>query len=446
MSWFRKKDSSAIPPVSSEPARSGYLGAGAGMPTQRGPSPGPTSRSYNPPPSFANNDPYGQYQGYQGTGGQSAQVNGLDGPVGAANPVPSRERYHRNQPVGDPYSHGRRNLDQDRAELFSGYDPEKHKVSGKFTDGPAPRDFPEAMAPGVDEDDEVEGIKKQTRALKQDSAVSTRNALRIAREAEETARNTLTRLGDQSGEYSKFIETFSCFHSSVSEKLANTERHLDISKGYVNRVEDKQDELKQLNRSIFRPVIVFNKDGKRLAQENKLLQRHEEEREEHEKAMRDIRESNNRIGQAQAYRGDDDEEDSIGGGSGGGSGRFKTADALAKKKEARKRFQFEANASDDEIEDEIDDNLDEIGDMAKRLKALGTAMGQELDNQNTRLERLDNKTSNLDNKLHLGIRRVRHYCNHQLSKLMSNSVRKILLSIDFHAYNFYLYPNISHIY
>jgi hypothetical protein len=39
----------------------------------------------------------------------------------------------------------------------------------------------------------------QTRYVKQESVNSTRNALRLAREAEETARGTLGRLGDQSG-------------------------------------------------------------------------------------------------------------------------------------------------------------------------------------------------------------------------------------------------------
>jgi protein transport protein SEC9 len=193
-----------------------------------------------------------------------------------------------------------------------------------------------------------------------------------------------------------------------TEKLANTERHLDISKGHVNRVEDKQDELKQLNRSIFRPVITFNKEGKRAAQEAKLLRRHEDEREEHEKAVADTRESHNRIGKAQTYgRGGDDDDDDDEGIGGYGSGRFKPPADQARRKEERKRYQFEATASDDELEDELDDNLGEIGDVAKRLKALGTAMGQELDNQNVRLKDLDGKTGNLDQKLFKGTRRVR---------------------------------------
>ena len=51
----------------------------------------------------------------------------------------------------------------------------------------------------TEEDQEVEGIKQQMRFTKQESLASTRNAVRIAREAEETARATLDKLGEQSG-------------------------------------------------------------------------------------------------------------------------------------------------------------------------------------------------------------------------------------------------------
>ena len=88
--------------------------------------------------------------------------------------------------------------------------------------------------------------------------------------------------------------------------------------------------------------------------------------------------------------------------------RTKTATQQALQKEQRKRYQFEATASDDEMEDELDDNLDEISDVTKRLKALGSAMGQELDKQNGRIERIEEKTVNLDNKVFRNTERVRH--------------------------------------
>lgn len=185
-----------------------------------------------------------------------------------------------------------------------------------------------------------------------------------------------------------------------TEKLANTERHLDVAKGHAQRAEDKTDELKQLNKSIFRPVITWNKDAKRAAQEAKVQARYEEEKDEREKAMMDIRETQNRLGKATSY-GVDNSEELLGG------RRNLTATQQAARKEQRKRFQFEATASDDELEDELDNNLDEIGDAVKRLKALGMTMGQELDSQNTRIERIDGKTGGLDNRLFRNTERVR---------------------------------------
>jgi hypothetical protein len=43
------------------------------------------------------------------------------------------------------------------------------------------------------------------------------------------------------------------------ERIANSERYLDMAKANNQRAEDKAGELKQLNRSIFRPVVVWNK-------------------------------------------------------------------------------------------------------------------------------------------------------------------------------------------
>ena len=104
------------------------------------------------------------------------------------------DKYRRNASVGDVYSRGEAQLQQDRNELFAGYNPTK-SGSGRFFDGPS---LPE-KAPGEENEEDIEGIKQQTRFVKQESVASTRNALRLAQEAEETALNTVNRLGDQSG-------------------------------------------------------------------------------------------------------------------------------------------------------------------------------------------------------------------------------------------------------
>ena len=190
----------------------------------------------------------------------------------------------------------------------------------------------------------------------------------------------------------------------IAEKLANTERHLDVAKGHSARADDNTDELKKLNRSIFRPVVGFNKEAKRAAQEAKVQARYDEERDAREKTMMDIRESKNRLGRAATYgrSGDDEEEGILGGDGVDVRNKYKTA----QRKEQRKRYQFDATASDDELEDELDNNLEEIGDVTKRLKALGMAMGEELDKQNARIEVIDGKTVGVEERLRLNTHRV----------------------------------------
>ncbi len=177
---------------------------------------------------------------------------------------------------------------------------------------------------------------------------------------------------------------------------------MDVSKGYSLRAEDKTDELKKLNRSIFRPAITFNKDAKRAAQEAKIQARYDEERDEREKAMGDIRDTQDRLGRAATYgaRGGDEE------GIGGGSGRYRTQAELQIRKNQRAKYQFEADEEDDQLEDELDDNLDEIMDVTKRLKALGSAMSSELDTQNERITRITDKTDKLDNHIFKNTTRV----------------------------------------
>ncbi|KAI0322713.1 protein transporter SEC9 [Amylostereum chailletii] len=373
MSWFNKrKERNLIPPIESA-APSSAAGSRVNSSSPRPPVRS-TAATYVP---SRDGDPYNSY---------SSQVATAPSPESSA----LLDKYQRNKPVGDMYSRGQGNLDQDRNELFSGFNPEK-AGTGRFTDGPGLGREP---PPGEENDEDTEGIKQQTRFLKQDSVNSTRNALMLARQAEETARSTIGRLGDQ------------------SDKLANTERHLDISKGHSQKAEDRTDELKQLNRSIFRPVITFNKDAKRAAKEAEIQQRYEDERDEREKAMMDIRETQNRLGRATTYGQD---EEGIG-------RRGKTGTQQAVRQEQRKRYQFEATASDDEMEDELDDNLDEISEMTKRLKALGSAMGQELDNQNSRIGRIEEKTVNLDNRVFRNTEKVSPVCRLGTRYLLLTSI------------------------
>ncbi|KZO91210.1 hypothetical protein CALVIDRAFT_568471 [Calocera viscosa TUFC12733] len=364
MSWF-KKNKPLIPPVEDSHEYNPRRG--------QGPAGGPTD----------SNQPAGNgyYRPSNATYNASRDRDLYSTPSA---PPASSEPYTRRQIGLDPYKlQGRHpeGVEQDRNELFSGYDPKAAKQKARSYprditsgDGDGDDDQEQAQAQ-VDSEEEIEAIKKDLRWTKQETVGSSRNALRLAREAEETARNTLLKLGDQ------------------SEKLADTERHLDIAKAHTNRAEDATNELKQLNRSIFRPVITFNKRGKREAEAARIEARHAEEREDREKAMADVRDTQIRVGRAVTYGQTTEEQIQ--------------RKANRVRGDGRKRFQFEATESDEELEDELDDNLDEIGDVAKRLKALALAQGQEVDKQNDVLTGLSTKTELLNTKIDRGTERLK---------------------------------------
>ena len=169
MPLFKRKPDSLIPPVQSELASPG---------ASRGPS-----RSTSSLPSYRSN--------------ASTYVPSRDGrdPYNTtAKSKPQNDDYE--SPVVKPSTGDTQaQLDRARGELFAGYNPER-VGSGRFFDGP---EIGRGPLPGEENEEDVEGIKQQTRFLKQESVNSTRNALRMAREAEETARGTLGRLADQSG-------------------------------------------------------------------------------------------------------------------------------------------------------------------------------------------------------------------------------------------------------
>lgn len=177
MSFFKRKDKNIIPPVQSESASRDELFGSRSNSTTTLPSYRSSASTYIP---SRDGDPY----------------NSPSAPPPSSNNY--SDRYAKKDAVGDVYSRGHGNVDKDRGELFSGYNPEKSGSGRFFNDGPGRgQDLPPEE--GAEED--VEGIKQSMRFTKQESLASTRNALRLAREAEETARGTVGRLGDQSGEH-----------------------------------------------------------------------------------------------------------------------------------------------------------------------------------------------------------------------------------------------------
>lgn len=210
MSFFKRKDKFAIPPIA-EPPRNDA--ASVRSTTSSLPSYRSNASTYvaSRDGELYNDNKYGNNDNsYNNDRYNNNKNNNNNGRSNNAASAPSdhfahRDKYSRNNAVGDVYSRGDANLEQDRNELFAGYNPARQgEGSGRFFDGPQGRKEP---TPGEENDEDVEGIKTQTRFVKQESVNSTRNALRMAREAEETARNTLGKLGDQSGSHAPNLFT-----------------------------------------------------------------------------------------------------------------------------------------------------------------------------------------------------------------------------------------------
>ncbi|KAE8227308.1 hypothetical protein CF319_g234 [Tilletia indica] len=238
------------------------------------------------------------------------------------------------------------------------------------------------------EEEEIEAIKQQMRFAKQDSLASTREAIRAARQAEEVATNSITRLGDQ------------------SEKLGNTEHNFDLAKAASTRADDNARDIVKLNRSIFVPVVGMDKKGKRMAEEARLINRHTEEREQRERLREEAARARARVEEtvqenqkaSSRFARDRFGLDRFGGGS--KTPAQQDPNSPAARMAQRARYQFEASASDDEIENELDANLDEISAITGRLNRMGRAMGQEIDDQNTRIKRMTDKATNVDTKIY----------------------------------------------
>ncbi|RPB17098.1 hypothetical protein P167DRAFT_480023 [Morchella conica CCBAS932] len=224
-----------------------------------------------------------------------------------------------------------------------------------------------------EEEEDVEAVKQQIRFTKQESVASSRNALRVAAQAEETGRNTLARLGAQ------------------GERLYNTEKNLDLASSHSRVADQKARELKVANGSMF---AIHMKNPLRSAsrakqEEARILARHQEEREERERTREFGFESKNGVGRA--LNGN------------GGYSKPSSKMSLAE----RSKYQFEADESDDEKEREIENNLDALGAVTGRLRNLAMATGQEVDRQNVQIDVIMRKSDKVDDQIAITHGRIR---------------------------------------
>ncbi|CAO3594057.1 unnamed protein product [Absidia cylindrospora] len=269
---------------------------------------------------------------------------------------------------GGRYNNNRKN-EEDRSDLFgsSRHSPSQYDSQGQ-DDAYGRRSQAQQYREEEEEDEEVGGLKKQIRDIKQESLQSTRNALQKINEAEQSAAQSLNQLGTQ------------------SSQIANVNRNIDLAKAHSDRASSQADELKQLNRSIFIPVVKnpFNKGARQRRDIEKLQANQAEHMEERDNIRQFEQESNARIDQASRRN------DRVSANAGYRRGRSQ-AD--------RNRYQFEADEEDDKVEDELDENLDLLGGATARLKNMAMTMNDELDSQNKQLGKLNTKVDPISHKL-----------------------------------------------
>ena len=327
------------------------------------------SSPYNDPQA-QRQDPYAQRPPY----GQRPDPYAQRPDPYAQRPDPYAQRqdpYARtNQPRPSPAPRGYSNESQDinRNALFGNRPPlqtDGYERSGSpygSNPEPEPDRYEEYQQQAENSDEDVEAVKQEIRFTKQNSLSSTRNAIRIASEAEETGRNSLTKLGAQ------------------SEKLSGIERNLDVSAAHARIAKDKARELKKLNRSIF-AVHVSNPFGgasRAEEEERKITERHEIERDERERNRKFAYDSAQRV---------DSALNKPGSGRKGGNSKNPGRPAIA----ARSAFSFEEDEEDVQMERDIDSNLNTLANITNRLKGVALATQTEIKSQNEKLDQIANK-------------------------------------------------------
>lgn len=172
MGFFNRNKGPEIPPVAPPPGQQGQQGASDPY-ARRGGAPA----GGDPYASSNKSDPYAAVQ--------KARARGAD-------PL---DPYARKQPLGQPGAGDEEN-DAARNALFGGMTETARQEKPREWGREGVEDEPD-----FDEDEEVEGIKQAMRETKMETVQSTRNTLNLARQAEDTARGTMGRLADQSGEW-----------------------------------------------------------------------------------------------------------------------------------------------------------------------------------------------------------------------------------------------------
>lgn len=203
-------------------------------------------------------------------------------------------------------------------------------------------------------EEDVDYVRSQIKNTKMQTLQSSRNALRMVMDAESNATRTMDQLGSQ------------------SEALSRMEHRMDVTQIHADIAADKSAQLKDLNRSMFRPVFK-NPFASKKRGEAKLAKAQEDRL-----AAQELR-----------SQGAEPKGRGMEGGAAAGGDHYRSRRDYSPSSYGR--YQFEADEADHEVERELASNLDNVSEAAARLKSMALSMNGEIQNQNVAITRLSEK-------------------------------------------------------
>ncbi|CAI7564221.1 hypothetical protein N7533_005591 [Penicillium manginii] len=317
-------------------------------------------------------DRFGSGSGSSGAGaGASRYGSGGYGGLGSTDPNDPNADAARNELFGGGASNGASNDGQGTPQSGA---PPPYSNDQPANYGGGSNEYSMAtyqdrqLTAEEEEEEQVQATKQEMRFMKQGDVASTRNALRVAAQAEETGRSTLARLGAQ------------------GEMVHGAEKNLDMATVEGRLAQEKARELKTLNGSMFAVHVSnpFTSASRRRERDERTLNTHREERDQRTGTRNEAYQTNARM--ERVFR-DIDRESAR-------QGKGKKASVTE-----RAKYQFEADSEDEQMEDEIEQNLDLLSGAAGRLNGLAKATGKELDEQNRHLDRITGKSDFVDDQI-----------------------------------------------
>ncbi|KAI1119361.1 hypothetical protein F5Y14DRAFT_395020 [Nemania sp. NC0429] len=223
------------------------------------------------------------------------------------------------------------------------------------------------------EAEEYRNLKDQIHSTTQASLSTNQNSLRYMNQALETGLATYARLGAQ------------------NERLHHTDQLLDTATESHRQAEASTKKLKSLNRSMFAVHVSNPFTAKRRTEEEeaRILQQSQSDREVREATRREKFAQHSRM--EKNFAGFDNAD--------------KPNTSSSSNRPDRNKYMLEDDSDEEgkaelaSANDQIERDLEQMSIGVARLKAVGKAMGDELDHGNKLIDRIGAKTDPLDDQI-----------------------------------------------